>query len=56
MLRNIDGEPLGPHRGIQSPSGIRKVCCDLHRHDRQKVILLLGSSLPAFSFAMADDP
>jgi hypothetical protein len=45
-----------PSRGVWSPSGVRKVSHDLHRHDRQKVILLMGPSLPALSFAMADDP
>jgi hypothetical protein len=31
-------------------------CAGLHRHDRQKVILLTGHSLHALSFAMADGP
>jgi hypothetical protein len=54
--KNIDGEPPGPHGEIQSPSDIRKMCCDLHKHDRQKAILLIGHILPALSYVMADDP
>jgi hypothetical protein len=34
MLRNVDDKPPDPCGGVQSPSRIRKVCCDLHRHDR----------------------
>jgi hypothetical protein len=56
MLRNVDDESPGPHGGIRSPSGIQKVCCDLHKYDRQKVILLTGPSLSALSSAMVDDP
>jgi hypothetical protein len=29
---------------------------DMHRHDRQKVILLTDLILPALSSVMADDP
>jgi hypothetical protein len=32
------------------------VRCGLHRHDRQKVILLMGPILPALSSVMDDDP
>jgi hypothetical protein len=39
--------PVG--EGVRSPFRIQNVCCDLHRHDRQKVILLTGLILPAFS-------
>jgi hypothetical protein len=55
-LRNIDGGPPDPRGGIRSPSGIRNVRCDQHRHDRKKVILLMGPSLPALSSVMADNP
>jgi hypothetical protein len=48
--------PSWPPWGFRSPSGIRKERCDLHRHDRQKIILLMGLILPALSFVMADDP
>jgi hypothetical protein len=41
--------------GFRSPSGVRKVRCDLHRRDRKMVILLTGPILPALSFVMADD-
>jgi hypothetical protein len=50
----IDSGPQGPREGVQSPYGIRKVHCDLHSHDRQKVILL--TDLLALSSIMADDP
>jgi hypothetical protein len=60
MLKNVDSGPPGPRGGggglVRLLSGIRKVCCDMHRHDRQKVIILMGSILPALSSVMADDP
>jgi hypothetical protein len=55
-VKNIDSGPLGPREGVQSPFGIRKVYCDLHSHDRQKVILLTGLILLALSSIMVDDP
>jgi hypothetical protein len=42
--------------GGRSSSGIRKVHCDLHMHDRQKIILITGPILPALISVMADDP
>jgi hypothetical protein len=45
-----------PPWGFRSPSGIQKLSCDLHRYDRQKVILLTCPILPALSSVMADDP
>jgi hypothetical protein len=49
---------VGPQApvGVRSPSGIRNVRYDLHRHDRQKVIILTGPILHALSFVMANDP
>jgi hypothetical protein len=58
-LRNIDGGHPSPCRGEgrsdRHPGSKRRVV-DLHRHDRQKIILLMGPILPAISSVMADDP
>jgi hypothetical protein len=54
--RNVDGGPPRPPWGIRSPSGIRKVRCDLHRHNRQKVIWITGPILIALSSIMVNDP
>jgi hypothetical protein len=51
-LRNIDGGPPGggPHLGF------KRCVVNLHRHDRQRVILFTGLILSALSSFMAHDP
>jgi hypothetical protein len=51
-LRNVDGGPPGggPHPGS------KRCVVNMHRHDRQKVILLTGLILSALSSVMAHDP
>jgi hypothetical protein len=60
MLRNIDGGPLAPlrgggGRGSGPHPGSKRYVVNLHRYDRQKVILLMGPILHLLSFVMADD-
>jgi hypothetical protein len=57
MLKNVDDRPPSPRRGGGgSPSGSKICVINLHRHDRQKVILLMCPILPALSPVMVDDP
>jgi hypothetical protein len=43
-------------RGSSPHPGSKRCIVKLHRHDRQKVILLMGPILPALSSIMADEP
>jgi hypothetical protein len=58
-VKNVDDRHPSPHRGeggFSSHPGSKRCVVSLHRHDRQKVILLTGLILPAPSSIMADDP
>jgi hypothetical protein len=51
------GDPRAPSINAKKRrGGNQKVCCDLHRHDRQKVILLIDPIFHAVSSVMPDDP
>jgi hypothetical protein len=57
MLRNLDGGPPIPRGGGYGPHpGSERCVVNLHRHDRQKVFLLMSLILLALSSIMADDP
>jgi hypothetical protein len=58
-VKNIDGGHPGPRRGGGGSGphpGSKRCVVNLHRHDRQKVILLTGPILPALSSVVANDP
>jgi hypothetical protein len=55
-LRNIDSGPPGLRGGSGPHLGSERCVVNLHRHDRQKVIMLTGLILPALSSVMANDP
>jgi hypothetical protein len=50
--------PLAPRgvRGSDPHSGSERCVVNLHRHDRQKVILLTSPILHTLSSVMADNP
>jgi hypothetical protein len=57
-VKNVDDRPLGrpPQGGGSGPHpGSKRCVVNLHRHDRQKVILLTGPTIPALGPVMADD-
>jgi hypothetical protein len=58
-LRNVNsGPPGGPRRGggVGPHPGFMRCVINMHRHDKQKVILLTGLILSALSSVMAHDP
>jgi hypothetical protein len=48
--------PAGEGGGSGPHPGSKRCVVNLHRHDRQKVILLTGPILPALSSVVANDP
>jgi hypothetical protein len=55
-LKNVDGRPPGSRGGFGLQSGSVRCVVNLHRYDRQKVILLMGLILPALILVMAYNP
>jgi hypothetical protein len=54
-VKNIDDGHPGPHGGSGPHPGYKRCVVNLHRHDRQKVILLTGLILPTLCSVMAEN-